>query len=135
MNLVIPTKVPQSHVDLLTKRTLAHLATVHHDGSPHVTPMWFDWDGDEAMFSTIGTSQKALNVLRDPRVALCVLDPENPYRYLRIRGIAAIGADVGHRVITALFAKYLGSGMTHWDDPGTERLALRVTPLGVRCIG
>ena len=78
--------IPASHADLLTKPAFAHLATLNADGSPQVTPVWVDFDGTHVIVNTARGRVKAKNVARQPRVALEIADPENPYRYLGIQG-------------------------------------------------
>lgn len=69
----------------------AKLATVRADGRPHVVPVWFDLDGDEALVFTMGEKTvKAANMRRDPRVCLCVDDETAPFGYVQIEGLAAI---------------------------------------------
>lgn len=134
MQAPVSTTIPESHLDLLGKRGFAHLATVGGDGSPQSTPMWFDWDGEHLLFSTLRIRQKSRNLVRDGRVAVSITDPDNPYRYLQVRGVATIEDDDG-RLIHALVAKYLGSGISPWDEPGAERVVLKVKPRHVCCIG
>ena len=64
----------------------AHLATVRPDGSPQTQVMWFVWDGERIRMTHTKTRQKYRNFQREPRVALSIADPENPYRFLEIRG-------------------------------------------------
>ncbi|MET0660364.1 MAG: PPOX class F420-dependent oxidoreductase [Steroidobacteraceae bacterium] len=101
--------IPKSHADILQKKALAHLATSMPDGSPQVTPVWFDYDGQYVIVNTAADRQKDRNMRRDGRVALSITDPDNPYRYLEVRGRVAerttTGADAS---IDALAKKYLG---------------------------
>lgn len=78
--------VPESHRDLLEQPLIAHLATVRPDGIPQSNPVWFDWDGEHLKISQTKARQKMHNIDNDPHVALSVTDPENPYRYLEVRG-------------------------------------------------
>jgi PPOX class probable F420-dependent enzyme len=78
---------PSSHVDLLEKPNFAHLATVRPDGSPQSNVMWFAWDGDRIRLTHTKRRQKFQNLQRDPRVALSIADPEDPYRFLEVRGV------------------------------------------------
>lgn len=78
--------IPDSHVDLLTRPLFAHLATIRPDGMPQVNPMWFGWDGVHLRFTNTTTRRKHRNVTGEPRVAVSVNDPDQPYRYLEIRG-------------------------------------------------
>ena len=79
--------IPASHADLLTAKTaFANVATLNPDGSPQVTPVWVDFDGTHVLVNTAKGRVKAKNLAREPRVALSIADPENPYRYLGIQG-------------------------------------------------
>lgn len=82
----MPAEVPESHVDLLNRPVFAHLATVRPDGSPQTQVMWFVWDGERIRMTHTKTRQKYRNFQREPRLALSIADPDNPYRFLEIRG-------------------------------------------------
>lgn len=78
--------LPETHADLLERPLFANLATVRPDGSPQSNVMWFAWDGERIRLTHTKTRQKFRNLRNDPRVALSVADPEDPYRYVEIRG-------------------------------------------------
>jgi len=80
-------KPPASHADLLDKPTFAHLATIRPDGSPQSSVMWFAWDGEHLNMTHTKNRQKFRNLHEDPRLALSILDPEDPYRFLEVRGV------------------------------------------------
>ncbi|MEK7205081.1 MAG: PPOX class F420-dependent oxidoreductase, partial [candidate division NC10 bacterium] len=105
----MPAIIPQQFRDLLTKKAFASLATVMADGSPQVTPVWFDFDGTHLRVNSAKGRVKDRNMRRNGRVALSIMDPENPYRHLAIRGrveeITEAGADAH---IDSLSKKYLG---------------------------
>jgi PPOX class probable F420-dependent enzyme len=122
----VSTMVPDTHADLLTKPAFAHFATVGTDGAPQVTPMWFEWDGHDLLFSTLKTRRKYANARRDPRVTISITDPDNPYRYLQITGEAALEDDVEAELIAGLVRKYLGDGIYPWDEQGADRVTIRV---------
>ncbi|MBT0773093.1 PPOX class F420-dependent oxidoreductase [Kineosporia sp. J2-2] len=77
--------LPESHKDLLERANFAHLATIRPDGSPQSSVMWFAWDGEVLKLTHTKNRQKFANLQNEPRVALSVLDPENPYRFLEVR--------------------------------------------------
>ena len=81
------TELPASHADLLERPTFAHLATVAPDGSPHSSVMWFVWDGEVLRFTHTTSRQKFKNIANEPRVAISIADPDDPYRSLEVRGI------------------------------------------------
>src|SRR6266508_5833394 len=78
--------IPEQFKDLFGKVAFAHLATLMSDGSPHVTPVWVDYDGAYVRVNSAKERVKDKNMGRNKRVALSIQDPENPYRYLAIRG-------------------------------------------------
>jgi PPOX class probable F420-dependent enzyme len=102
--------IPQSHLDLFTsKKAVASLATVMPDGSPQVTPVWFDYHGGNVRVNTARGRVKDRNMTQNARVALVVIDPENPYRYVQVRGrVASISEEGADAHIDALAQKYLG---------------------------
>jgi PPOX class probable F420-dependent enzyme len=88
--------VPSSHQYLLEQANFAHLATVRPDGAPQTSVMWFVWDGERARFTHTTGRQKFRNFAHEPRVSFSVADPENPYRFLEVRGeVESIVPDVG----------------------------------------
>ena len=78
--------IPEKYKDLFDKPAFAHLATIMPDGRPQVTPVWVAFDGRYVLVNTAVGRQKDRNLSRDGRVALSILDPANPYRYLEVRG-------------------------------------------------
>jgi PPOX class probable F420-dependent enzyme len=77
---------PESHVDLLERPVVAHLATIRPDGSPQSNVMWFAWDGARIRMTHTKARQKFRNLTGEPRVALSIADPDDPYRFLEVRG-------------------------------------------------
>src|SRR2546421_6038721 len=80
---------PETHADLLERPLFAHYATVRADGAPQVNPMWFLWDPERGVIKMTHTKTRHnyRNVRREPRVALSIVDPDDPYRYLQVRGV------------------------------------------------
>jgi PPOX class probable F420-dependent enzyme len=121
--------IPDAFIDLLEKPTFAHLATLRPDGSPQSNPVWFVWDGERIRFSLTKTRKKARNLKHDPKCALSISDPENPYRYLEIRGtVESIDDDVDNRFIDAEAKRYLGVDQYPMHQPGDERIIVTVRP-------
>ena len=89
--------IPEKYRDLFSKRAFASLGTLMPDGRPQVTPVWCDLEGDHVLFNSAKGRQKDRNVRRDPRVALAIVDPDNPYRYLEIRGRVVEITEAGRR--------------------------------------
>ena len=121
--------IPATHLDLLDQVTLIHVATVGPNGEPQNNPVWFDWDGEILSFSQTTGRQKFKNLGRDPRVALSVVDPENPYRYLEVRGtVERIDPDPDFVFIDAMAKKYMDADAYPFHQPGDERVIVRVRP-------
>ncbi|MDT5397084.1 MAG: hypothetical protein QOK33_315 [Mycobacterium sp.] len=78
--------IPEGYEDLLERPLYGHLATTRPDGTAQVNPMWFDWDGELLRFTHTNRRQKYRNVTAHPQVAMSVADPDNPYKYLEVRG-------------------------------------------------
>jgi len=121
--------MPQGTEDLLRSTALAHVATIGPHGEPQNNPVWFDWDGQYLKFSQTKTRQKYKNLNREPRVALSIVDPENPYRYLEVRGeVAKIEEDPDLDFINAMAKKYMGKDKYPFHQPGDERVVVFVEP-------
>lgn len=101
------TVIPPSHEDLLTRPLFAHLSTIRTGGQPAVQPMWFAWDGAHLRFTTTTARRKYQNVTRLPQVALSVNDPDQPYRYLEVRGdVVRIDPDPDAAFFAQLASRY-----------------------------
>src|SRR3977135_4490042 len=129
--------IPASHADLLKeKKAFANLATLNADGSPQVTPVWVDFDGTHVLVNTAKGRVKTKNLEREPRVALSIADPENPYRYLgiqgRVTGMTESGAD---EHIDKMAKKYLGKDKYPYRVPGEGRVIYNITPEKVHSVG
>ncbi|CAN5680249.1 PPOX class F420-dependent oxidoreductase [soil metagenome] len=123
------TTIPETHEDLLRSKALAHVATLGPQGEPQNNPVWFDWDGENVKFSQTKTRQKYRNVGREPRLALSIVDPENPYRYLEVRGVVErVEEDPDLDFINSMSKKYLGMDKYPNHKPGDERVVLFVRP-------
>src|SRR5882672_10031670 len=100
------TSILESLRDILEKKGLAHVATIGPDGGPQSTPVWYGWDGTSLKFSTTKARQKYKNLVRNPKVAASITDPDNPFRYLEIRGVAEIEDDTDRSFINEMARKY-----------------------------
>jgi PPOX class probable F420-dependent enzyme len=121
--------IPETHRDLLESTALAHIATIGPKGEPQSTPVWFGWDGEHVLFSQTKGRQKYHNLQREPRIALSIVDPANPYRYLEIRGtVERIDEDPDRAFINSMANKYLGQDVYPWHRPGDERGVVVVRP-------
>ncbi|HEX9297439.1 MAG TPA: PPOX class F420-dependent oxidoreductase [Polyangiaceae bacterium] len=121
--------IPDKFLDLFEKKAFANLATLMPDGSPQVTPVWCDWDGTHVLVNSARGRQKDKNMQRNARVALSIMDPDNPYRYLQVRGsvvdITENGADAH---IDKMAKKYLGKDQYPFRQPGEVRLLYKILP-------
>lgn len=93
-----------------------------------MNPVWFDWDGTNLRFGQITTRQKVRNLRRDPRIAVAIVDPANPIRYLEIRGVARLVPDPELELTHRLAKKYLGLDRFPYAQPGEERIQVVVEP-------
>jgi PPOX class probable F420-dependent enzyme len=122
-------QIPEGYRDLLETTALIHVATLGPNGEPQNNPVWFDWDGEHIKFSQTKTRQKYKNVGRDPRIAVSIVDPENPYRYLEVRGeVTEIEEDPNLDFINAMAKKYLGMDEYPYHQPGDERVIFYLKP-------
>ena len=121
--------IPAGFRDLIDTTTLTTLVTLMPDGSPQATPVWFSRDGEQILLNSAKGRAKDRNMRRDPRVALTIVDPQNPYRYLEISGrvteITEKGAD---EHIDALAKRYLNVPKYPNRSAGEVRVIYRVTP-------
>src|SRR5437879_4441718 len=93
------------------------------DGRPQVTPVWFDFDGTNLIVNSAKGRQKDRNMRRDPRVSLAIIDPDNPYRYLEIRGrVSEITEKGAGEHIDKMAKKYLGADKYPYAQPGEVRV-------------
>ena len=121
--------IPESHADILDQKVLAHVATIGPDGEPHNNPVWFDHQDGNIRFSQTTSRQKMRNLERDPRIAISIVDENNPYRYLEIRGtVERIDPDPDYAFINSMAKKYMGEDIYPWHRPGDERVVLVVRP-------
>lgn len=122
-------KIPEKYLDLFDKRAFGSLGTLMPDGSPQVTPVWVDREGDTVLVNTAKGRQKDKNIQRDPRVSVTLIDPDNPYRYVEIRGHVVEATEKGAKDhIDKMAKKYLGVDKYPYAQPGEQRLLLRIEP-------
>ena len=121
--------IPQGYETLLERPLYGHLATTRPDGNAQVNPMWFDWDGELLRFTHTNKRQKFRNIEANPHVAMSVSDPDNPYRYLEVRGRVAERTNNGaDQHIDAMAKKYLGKDKYPYRQPGEVRVIYKVAP-------
>lgn len=133
--------VPEEYHDLFEGETYAIVATVMPAGTPHLTPVWIDIehedDEDRILFNTLEGRQKARNVARDPLVGVCVLDPEDPYRWASVRGrVVEVTSEGADEHIDSLARQYMGvEEYPNHDTEEGDRLIVRISPLRVMTSG
>jgi PPOX class probable F420-dependent enzyme len=129
--------IPEKFLDLLTqKKAFANLATIMPDGSPQVTPVWFDYVDGVIRVNTAKGRVKARNMKEGSPVALAIMDPDNAYRYLQVRGrvrrVVEAGAD---RHIDSLAKKYLDKDKYPFGQPGDVRVMYEIEPRAAQTMG
>lgn len=128
--------IPEQYLDLFDKKTFANLATVMPDGSPQVTPVWVDFDGSHIIVNSARGRQKDRNMKRNRTVAIALSDPENPYRYLEVRGrVSEITEEGASEHIDKMAMKYLGLEKYPNRKPGEVRVLYKVEPQHVTFMG
>jgi PPOX class probable F420-dependent enzyme len=132
------TETLAKYADLLRddRKALANVGTVMPDGSPQVTPMWFDYDGKLILVNSARGRVKDRNIRRNPAVAVSIVDPDNAYRYVTVRGrvveITEEGADAH---IDRLAQKYLGQDRYPYRRQGEVRVTYKIAPQRVSGMG
>lgn len=122
-------KLPEPAARLIEGKNFAHLATLMSDGSPQVTPVWVDREGDLVVVNTAEGRVKSKNITRDPRVALSIQDSANPYHMALIRGRVVKRTNEGaDEHIDKLAKKYLGKDKYPWRRPSEKRMILKISP-------
>jgi PPOX class probable F420-dependent enzyme len=128
--------LPEQYLDLFVKRAVANLATLMGDGSPQVTPVWVDFDGVHIRVNSVRGRLKDRNMKRNPIVAMALNDPENPFRYLEVRGRVVEITEAGaSEHIDALAKKYTGVDEYSGREPGEVRVMYKIEPLRVSFMG
>jgi PPOX class probable F420-dependent enzyme len=122
--------IQKQYLDILTreKRAFAVLALVLSDGTPQATPLWFDWDGELITINTARGRVKDKVLRRKPPVAMAILDPSNPYRYIQIKGRVVFESEEGaYEQICDLQEKYRGD-RNYPKRPGEVRVTYKIKP-------
>jgi len=123
--------IPETHIDLLKdeKKAFVYLATLMIDGSPQVTPVWFNTDATHILINTAIGRIKDINMRVRPKVALCIADPGNAYRYIQIRGrVVEFTTDGADEHIDKLTIKYRGLKKYPNRAPGEKRIIYKILP-------
>jgi PPOX class probable F420-dependent enzyme len=131
------TTIPEKFLPVLTeKKALAHLATLMPDGSPQVTPVWFFYEKGKFLVNTARGRIKDRNMKQNALVALSIVDPDNPYAHLAVRGKIVSATEEGADAsIDALAKKYLGQDKYPFRQPGEVRVIYAIEPTSVSGMG
>lgn len=129
--------IPENYLDLLEKKkAFANLATAMADGSPQVTPVWFDYKGGVIRVNSAKGRTKTRNMTEGAPVALSIMDPDNPYRYMQIRGkVTRVTEEGAGTHIDSLAKKYIDKDKYPWSRPGEVRVTFEITPQSVQTMG
>jgi PPOX class probable F420-dependent enzyme len=120
--------IPEKYRDLIDKKAFLQLATLMPDGSPHVAPVWFEYDGTHVLVNTAKGRVKDKNMRRDPRVGMDILDPDNAYRHLSMRGkVVDVTENGAVEHINKLSRKYIGQDYPY-SQPGEVRVIYKIAP-------
>ena len=111
------------------------VTTLRADGSPHSTVVWVDTDGDAVLFNTARGRAKERHILRDPRVSVAVVDPQDAFRWVAVTGIAELVDDGADDHIDRLAKKYLGADSYPFRNAAEQRVIVRITVDRVDGIG
>ena len=114
---------------LFQGRNLAFISTLSKDGSPHITPVWADIEGDLILINTFDTSAKNKNITKDPRIAISVVENNNPYNMVSIKGrVIERTTEGADEHLKKLAKRYLGIGKYYYRKPNHRRIILKIKP-------
>jgi PPOX class probable F420-dependent enzyme len=128
--------LPDDLLALLREPSPCFLATTMPDGSPQMTQTWVDTDGEHVVINTVQGYQKVRNIERDPRVALTVSDPANPFRYVEVRGrVVTVTSEGGAEHIEALSQRYTGGPYAWYGGRDQVRLIVTIEADKINAMG
>lgn len=127
--------IPEDYKHLLTDKVVVTLVTIMPDGHPQGSAVWCDYDGEHILINTAVDRQKDINMKADPRVTIVAIDPENPYRYLEVRGVIAEQIDGDESMIDRLAQIYTGAskyyGEVAPEADRVHRITYKIKPVRV----
>ena len=126
--------IPETYKDLLTdeKKAYLYLATTMKDGTPQVTPVWFNTDGKHILINSAAGRIKDKNMRARPNIAVCITDPSNPYRYLQIHGkVVEYTTEGADEHIDKLAFKYRGTEKYGNRKPSEQRVTYKIQPIKI----
>ena len=118
--------IPAHCLDIFDTNCMGYVATMRPDGRMSVNPVSVMWDGVHLRFSTLKSRKKYRNLIEDDRVTICVQHPDNPVRYVEVRGRARLADDTDCTFIDSIAQKYMGVDKYPYDRPGDERITVTV---------
>ncbi|OLC36074.1 MAG: hypothetical protein AUH81_08760 [Candidatus Rokubacteria bacterium 13_1_40CM_4_69_5] len=118
--------LPQSVKKILQDKTYGHIVTRNADGTPQVTMVWMDVEGDEVLFNTAEGRLKPKNLRRDPRVIVSVQDRNDPQSHMVLHGKASVTEAGADQHIDKLAKRFLGADKYPFRRPGEKRLIVRI---------
>ncbi len=123
-------RLTQRDKEIFEAKNFGHLVTLMPDGSPHVSPVWVDLDGDTILVNSSEGRLKTNNVRRDRRVAISIYDEDDPYgAVVLVRGIVkAVTTEGADDHINEMAKKYLGRDTYPWRSPNEQRVLFRIEP-------
>jgi len=128
----MPSALNQPAIDLLNQPVIASFVTLNPDGSPQITPVWVDYDGKHVLVNTAEGRKKPRNLHADPRVALQVVDPANPWGVLAFQGkVVAIDREGADAHIDKLAKKYMGKESYPFRNRAEQRVIIRIEPVRI----
>lgn len=129
--------IPEQYTDLLTgKKAFANIATIMRDGTPQVTPVWFDYQGGKLRVNTARGRVKSRTLKEGAPVALAIMDPDNPYRHLQVRGkVVSVTENSADAHIDSLAKKYLGQDKYPFRQPNEVRVMYEIEPSSAQGMG
>jgi len=122
----VTTQLSEKAKALVQRPVIANVATVDGDGRPQVTPVWIDLEGGELVFNTARGRVKQSNLESDPRVAVSVVDPDDPFNVVVVRGTVVATEDGADAHIDSLAKKYMGLDTYPMRQPGEVRVKYTV---------
>jgi PPOX class probable F420-dependent enzyme len=123
-------EIPDSHKDLLNAQ-VGVLGTIGASGRPQLSAVWFLAEDDTVKISLNTTRQKAKNLQAEPKASFLIFDPENPYKYIELRGDAEVTPDDDYAFANKVGAKYGGADLRERDQPGETRVVVTIKPARV----
>ena len=125
-------KLSANAIRIIEGKNFASLATTMPDGSPHVTPMWVDHEGDMILMNTAEGRVKLRNIARDPRVSVAIIDHNNPYDRVVIQGRVVARINEGAEAhIDKLANKYTGANKYQMSTLGEKRVIIKIEPIKI----